>query len=200
MSQFDQDNTKFIKYNNDLINYYYFENGLDKEMIEKLKNQLKEIKPKLYDGNTSGVIDKTYRESQIWWIPKNKDFKWLYDRIGTLIKNGNDNMWNFDITHMNEEIQYAEYHAENAGHYDWHVDIGGASTSMRKISISIQLSDPEEYEGGELQFFFKRNTVTAPKTKGTAILFPSFMLHRVTPITKGTRKSLVLWVSGPPFK
>ena len=200
MSEFDKDNTRFIKYNNNLINYYYFENGLSSEQIKKLEEQIEKISPKLGEGNTSGVIDKSYRDSRIWWIPRDEEFKWLYNWVGTLIKKGNDNMWNFDITHMNEQIQYTEYDADYKGHYDWHVDIGGGSTSMRKISISIQLSDPSEYEGGELQFFFKRNTVTAPKAKGTAVLFPSFFLHRVTPTTKGKRKSLVLWVSGPPFK
>ena len=80
------------------------------------------------------------------------------------------------------------------------VDVGAAETSKRKISISVQLSGPEDYEGGDLQFYIKRDLITAPKTRGTATLFPSYFLHRVRPVTKGRRRCLILWISGPPFK
>jgi PKHD-type hydroxylase len=66
--------------------------------------------------------------------------------------------------------------------------------------MTIQLTDPDEYEGGDLQFMINQRVVTAPREKGTIIVFPSFILHRVTEITKGTRESIVAWVSGPAFR
>ena len=72
--------------------------------------------------------------------------------------------------------------------------------TTRKLSITVQLSDATEYEGGELQFMVNQNIITAPKEKGTAIIFPSFCLHRVTPVIKGSRKSIVGWIAGPPYR
>ncbi|MFT7073376.1 MAG: PKHD-type hydroxylase [Patiriisocius sp.] len=66
--------------------------------------------------------------------------------------------------------------------------------------MTIQLSDPNDYEGGDLRFMINKEIVNAPKEKGTIIIFPSFIMHRVTPITKGTRQSIVGWVSGPPYR
>ena len=75
----------------------------------------------------------------------------------------------------------------------------GANSSTRKLSVSIQLTDPEEYEGGELNFFINKDVIEAPKTKGTVIIFPSFFMHKVKMVTKGVRKSLVIWIHGPVF-
>jgi PKHD-type hydroxylase len=84
--------------------------------------------------------------------------------------------------------------------FNWHLDFGAGEISARKLSMTIQLSDPDEYEGGDLQFMINEKIVTAPREKGTLIIFPSFMIHRVTPIIRGTRQSIVGWVSGPPFR
>jgi PKHD-type hydroxylase len=104
-------------------------------------------------------------------------------------------MWNFNLSHFKEDLQLGQY-IEGEGHYDWHMDVG-ENASTRKLSVSIQLSDPEEYEGGELNFFINRNEIKAPKTKGTVVIFPSFFMHKVSMVTKGVRKSLVIWVHGP---
>jgi len=191
------ENTLFIPTNDNMVNYYFFREGFTPEMIEKLDKQLEGLE--MIDGNTGGVINKSYRSSKISWIPHTVEWNWLYEYLCTLVKQSNEALWNFDITHMGENIQYTEYDAEYEGHYDWHLDIGPGVSSRRKISISIQLSDPEEYEGGDLQFSYKRDIVTAPKNKGSVVLFPSFFLHRIVPVTRGKRRCLVLWVSGIPF-
>jgi PKHD-type hydroxylase len=197
-SQNDPNKSSFIP---NLINYYYFDKVFDKEKLDKLEEQLKGLSPEeMIEGNTAEVVNKSYRNSRIHWIPKTEEWKWLYEYMGQLAKHANDQIWHFDITHMNEMIQYTEYDEEYEGHYDWHVDVGAAETSKRKISISVQLSGPEDYEGGDLQFYIKRDLITAPKTRGTATLFPSYFLHRVRPVTKGRRRCLILWISGPPFK
>ena len=72
--------------------------------------------------------------------------------------------------------------------------------SRRKISITVQLSDPSEYEGGDLQIKINAGQSDTPKGLGNVVIFPSYLLHRVTPVTKGLRRSLVLWITGPAFK
>lgn len=217
MSQFDTDPTKFIKFSPNLNNFYYFTGGLTNEDIEKLTKQLynelagvsssenpdeinSKISENLHEGNVSGIIDKTYRDSRIHWLPKNAEWEWLYAKIGTYAYRANDAMWHFDISFMNEQIQFTEYDASYAGKYDWHIDVGSGVSSLRKIAIVVQLSDPSEYEGGDLQFYTTKNLTTVPRDKGTVVCFPTYFLHRVTPVTKGKRRSLVLWVSGTPFR
>lgn len=107
-------------------------------------------------------------------------------------------MWKFNVIGFGEDIQISEYNEEDNGHYDWHMDVGELSP-YRKISISVQLSDPKPYEGGDLLIFNSKNYKKLPNSKGTAILFPSYLLHKVTKVTKGTRKSLVIWITGKPF-
>jgi PKHD-type hydroxylase len=124
---------------------------------------------------------------------------WVYDRIRDLSIEANNAIWKFNLHSIIDSIQYTEYY-EGGGHYGWHTDIGPGSINHRKISITIQLSDPDEYEGGNLEMWSDGDFQTMPKQKGAAVLFPSFLLHRVTPVTKGTRKSLVLWVGGSPYK
>jgi PKHD-type hydroxylase len=120
----------------------------------------------------------------------------------------NDALWHFDLRSALECIQYTEYYASENGHYDWHQDIGpGELPSRRKVSITIQLSESDEYEGGELLICKGSNgngqldaNSKCQRGKGVSVLFPSYMMHRVTPVTKGTRKSLVLWVGGSHYR
>ena len=89
-------------------------------------------------------------------------------------------------------------------HYGWHADIGPGLLSKRKISITVQLSEPDEYEGGDMEVFkggsMKGPFDQAPRKAGCVFIFPSFMMHRVAPVTKGTRKSFVLWLGGNHYK
>ncbi|MGZ6539026.1 MAG: 2OG-Fe(II) oxygenase, partial [Bacteroidia bacterium] len=137
------------------------------------------------------------RMSQLMWIkPGASD--WIYDKLAQACIQTNATKYKFDIQGFQTELQLASY--EGNGFFEWHMDFGPGDISNRKLSITVQLSDPDEYEGGELQFMINQNIVTAPKEKGTAIIFPSFALHRVTPVTKGVRKSIVGWIGGPPYK
>jgi PKHD-type hydroxylase len=100
------------------------------------------------------------------------------------------------LSGFQEPLQIAEY--ESGGHYDWHVDIGADITSGRKISASVQLSDGNGYEGGELEFL-NVDSMDFPRSLGSVIIFPSYLPHRVKPVTRGIRRSLVVWVHGNPF-
>ena len=143
-------------------------------------------------------LDKNIRSTIISWIPSsNKDNEWLFQRLTDVINYSNKNFFNFDLSRI-QSLQYSIYH--EGGFYKDHVDLTGIKpTGARKLSFSVMLTDPEEYEGGELLLKFGYN-ITPPNKKGDIIFFPSYVLHEVTPVTKGTRKTLVGWVLGPPFK
>jgi PKHD-type hydroxylase len=117
-----------------------------------------------------------------------------------IIEQCNREYYNFEITGLSEDLQYTEYEAEYEGYYDYHLDIGSGIESSRKLSITVQLSDESEYEGGELEFVTGCEKKHASKKQGDVIVFPSYLLHKVNPITRGKRCSLVTWIGGPPFR
>jgi PKHD-type hydroxylase len=133
------------------------------------------------------------------WIRPAEEVRWFYVRMEQVARSLNDQIYQFDLRGFSEPFQYTVYHGNEGGHYDWHVDQGKLQ-QQRKLSFSLQLSDPAQYEGGELQAFASNDISTAPRERGAVIAFPSYVLHRVTPVTKGTRKSIVAWTSGPKFR
>lgn len=144
---------------------------------------------------------KDARHSEVKWMNQNQDNHWLYSKLSTITNNINDNFYKFNLSGMYEAIQHTTYKPDM--HYGWHVDSGVNNRSTivpRKLSITIQLSDPESYEGGDLEIWTGGKPEIAVRAKGAVVAFPSFRLHRVTPVTKGVRHSLVVWVGGPNFK
>lgn len=139
------------------------------------------------------------RITQLAWIEPNAAMTPFYNRIAGIVRQLNQQFYRFAVTGL-ENFQYTVYHGQQGGHYDWHIDYGRHSARPRKISLSVQLSDAADYQGGDLQFQVDSNPVTAPRTRGTLIAFPAFFLHRVTPVLSGTRKSLVVWATGPEFQ
>ena len=193
---FNQDPSRFSA---DHTNYYWFQNGFTSEELARIEKMTSDLS---FQVAGVGELDKSkiqneYRKSSIKWCPQNEEWEWVYNKLGTMISEAN-NMWKFDLTHMREQIQYTEYY-EGGGQYDWHMDCGIGIQAQRKVSVTVQLSHPDEYEGGDLEFNIG-NYMTAPRAQGAAVIFPSFYLHRVTPITKGIRKSFVLWVGGEPYR
>ena len=149
-----------------------------------------------------GIKDNR-RSSSVSWI--NWD-EWIPGILYNMIYSANKEYFKYDITHFNSKIQSTIYTSENRDHYTWHVDNSTPSLNTdkqeeRKLSISLILSGPDEYEGGELQFaYYKGFNASVRPQRGTAIIFPGWMPHRVRPVTKGKRISLVGWVDGPMFK
>ena len=187
----------------DIQNYYWFKQGFSEVELKNIYSGVESI-PFINAGTgEESVQDKKVRSSKIKWIPQNDEWEWLYAKLMGMIVEANNTIWKFDLYSVLDSIQYTEYHAEEEGHYDWHQDIGPGWLSKRKISVTVQLADPSEYEGGELEYW-KGGPLDyadkAPKGKGVVFIFPSFMMHRVTPVTKGIRRSFVLWVGGEPFK
>ena len=103
-------------------------------------------------------------------------------------------MWDFDIWGYHDSLQYTVYNGDG-GHYDWHADLG-PGLSNRKLSVVLQLSEGTDYDGGELQINPGGSILSVPKQLGLLCFFPSFLLHRVTPVTSGKRISLVTWLCG----
>lgn len=188
----------------DLSNWYYFKNGFSDEEIEEIHRiaSLSEFQEAALATTTTSEYIHEYRKSEIKWLKNDlpeADTKWVYQKFAQMCFEANEALWQFEITGMLEELQYGLYQGDG-GHYDWHMDVGPGQAQVRKISIVLQLSDPEEYEGGVFELFTNKNVKQLPKSKGAVTLFPSYCMHRVTPVTKGERRSLVLWVSGPSFK
>jgi PKHD-type hydroxylase len=178
-------------------NYYWFNGGFDGNEIEKIIEDSKK-----YEFVKATIVDEEntnkFRKSSVKWLPHDEQWSWLTDKIISLVLEANK-IWDFDIHSIIDDIQYTEYDGEG-GHYDWHIDIGPDSISHRKISIVIQLSDENDYVGGDLELMTGNGYSVVPRGKGNVAIFPSFLLHRVTPLTSGNRKSLVLWVGGGHYK
>lgn len=147
----------------------------------------------------TGVKNSEIRTSKVSWINNNSRTGWLYDRMAWIGRNLNGQFFDLDLYGFVEDFQYTEYTVGH--HYTWHMDKGPESkSSPRKLSLVLLLSDPSEYEGGDLEIFTGVNPVSLDKKKGIVHAFPSFVMHRVTPITRGIRRSLVVWIAGPKFR
>ena len=178
--------------------------GIEENTVDEL-NFLAEQYPienaQIGDGKAGkNHSDSQIRRSQIRWVKddliKNKMYQYAL--------HANRYLWNFDVNHV-EDVQHTRYHHEDQGHYDWHVDIfwdNNKTMYDRKISVIIQLTDGDEYEGGD--FLIDPQYIQPPKDlmrkKGTVFVFPSFIRHKVTPVTAGERKSFVSWIEGPAFR
>ena len=122
----------------------------------------------------------------------------LYDLVVSAATQVNSTIWQYSLQGM-DKLQFLKYNV--GGHYGWHLDIGGGEHMYRKLSFVIPLSPPEAYEGGELIVQTSPKEISVPLTQGKMILFPSFVLHKVTPVTKGERHMLVGWLRGKtPFQ
>jgi PKHD-type hydroxylase len=140
------------------------------------------------------------RITRVAWMVRKPEIQWLHTRLEEMVLPINAEFYRYDLYGLNEAFQYTVYEGAQGGHYNWHVDMGEKRYEPRKISLSLQLSGPSDYEGGELVIQAGDGDCAAEKARGTLIAFPSYVLHRVEPVTAGIRKSLVIWVAGPEFR
>ena len=164
------------------------------EEVARIEALVRDLEPQS-GAVIAGSGQQERRRSEVRWLSHGEHTSWLYDRIGLLIHRLNEQHWRFVLGGM-EAIQVARYGVGDG--YDWHVDLGPGQASMRKLSISVQLTEGDAYEGGDLEF--PDGPEGLARSRGDAIVFPSFMHHRVAPLTRGERWSLVAWVVGPPFR
>ena len=185
--------------------FYYYKNVFNDEMIKNLTDMVY-ANYKFSKGKTGtkelGDMTDSYETNNrdIAYIDPKPHSKWLYDLLFPLALEANKNLFHFDIDIVTDAIHYVIY-PEDGGHLDWHMDVGAFGVNKRKLAMTVQLSDSSDYEGGDFQIWMGgKNYITVPREKGDVIVFPSFCMHRVTPITRGERRCLVFWTGGRPFR
>ena len=175
--------------------------------IVKLGQSLPVGRGELEGWDGDGVDDDAIRDSATAWLTPGPDTDWVFEKLAAVAGRAN-RRYGFELNGFEEDLQFTSYDRAGA-FYTWHQDGLDAPVSHRKLSMVVQLTDPEEYRGAELQFFevaedYDDDLLTgfteASSRLGTVVVFPSFEFHRVLPLRSGTRHSLVAWVSGPPFR
>ncbi len=140
-----------------------------------------------------------YRNCDVSWLEMDQEQnRWIYQRALDVARQANEQLFKLEILGFTERFQIITYRPGD--HIDWHIDIGPRGQSLRKISMVIQLSDPATYEGGDFEFFAFYKAERMPRERGSVLVFPSYLLHRVSPVTAGERKSVVCWVGGPHYR
>ena len=150
-------------------------------------------------GKPEGGTNTNKRVTTISWIPF-QEMGHMYQDLNNFIQKANENHFGFGDIQVTEQAQFTEY--PEGGFYDWHMDCDVSmqhEPPVRKISMTLLLNDPSEFEGGDLELLENKNKATRLK-QGHAIIFASFLRHRVNPVTKGMRQSLVVWFGGKPFR
>lgn len=186
------------------------------ECVRLTSNAKRQVMEEAKVGYTGpNKTDHGHRKGGVTWLPRHEtELSWLWERIEFYTKKANSESFGFDVSHF-ESVQFSEYNAPKEGcecqkgdHFEWHQDgdlFGEAKVIKpfdRKLSVCIQLSDPSQYTGG--QFVVNPYGTHIPVKEfnqaGDMIIFPSFLWHKVEPITWGTRHSLVTWWEGPRFR
>ena len=183
---------------NNFVEFIYYQGLFLPHEIDRILGFWDDEKTIKAEVDGESVYKDELRKSSVMFVDNTPENDWIYNRLAGLAIKSNNERYHFDLLGFHQELQLTRY--SEGDFFDWHLDFGVGGTSTRKLSMTIQLSEPDAYEGGDLQFMINQNIVTAPREKGTIVIFPSFIIHRVTPITKGTRESIVGWVAGPPYR
>jgi len=186
-----------VNYGTKIESCAFWHDAFTEEQLDYLQGIAKNnTLPGLVGGaNNNGEV----RRSEVSWLNDDSNHSWVFDRIAHVVSTLNAEYFQFNLGHFSEPVQLSNYSEHNNGTYHWHQDFGSIGP-YRKLSLVLQLSDPREYEGGELQLLTEKKETTIAKQRGLITVFPSWTLHRVTPTTRGNRQSMVVWVSGEPFR
>ena len=174
-----------------------WQSSLDSEKCYDFIERCRDLPP--LEATIFNDSQSDHRNSTVRWVnndPEIKDMLWWH------VKQANRFAFNVDVTDTCD-VQFTEYSSANSGKYDWHHDVDWTSNHAfdRKLSVVVQLSDPKYYEGADFEFAeVESPEKNALKCKGTVLVFPSYLTHRVTEITSGTRYSLVAWFEGPRWR
>lgn len=152
-------------------------------------------------GLVRGERNDNIRRARIAWLDSEGEDLWVFERLMDTVIKANRKHFEFDLTEFAEKMQVAWYDAGQGGHFDWHIDQGdGQFAARRKLTMVVQLSDGESYEGGDLELNANGCPRAVSRRLGSATLFPSFTPHRVTPMARNSRYSMTTWVHGPAFR
>lgn len=192
----------YLNLSNYSTTFYYYSNLFNSYEIDKIIamcNKLPQVDGAM--GTTNNfIVNKKHRNSVISWVNINEQTKWLYEKLTHCILDVNKSFFEYDLTRI-ETLQFTRYYGSDSGVYCPHTDCNpGYYADNRKLSFVMQLSDPEDYEGGELRLHQARTPDIIKKEKGLITFFPSHVLHECTPVTSGVRYTLVGWIYGPKIK
>lgn len=175
--------------------YAYWDKAFSKEECEKI---IEIGNSKILNQATTRGEVKNLRNSEVSWLYPSDDLEWAYRRMTDIVLSLNERFFKFDLFGNTEGFQFTKYSAPG-GKYGKHVD-SAHGCLIRKLSFTLQLSDPSNYKGGDLCLYAAEKPDVMQKEQGYVVVFPSYVLHEVKPVTQGTRYSLVSWVTGKPFK
>jgi len=181
--------------------FIFYEQIIPEKLVDLMVEELARYDRSYVEGQigdrTSGATFENKRSSKVSWMYEDD---WVCSIFAHYFHIANKEQWEYELNGL-DGIQITRYDVND--HYTWHSDYGTSEDERytRKLSATILVTDPSEYEGGDLEFIdYHNNLVVAPRQKGTMIVFDSRVPHRVTPITKGQRISLVTWMLGPKLK
>ena len=187
-------------YSTPIEDFAWWEGAFTNEELDALQNRAKSsgIAGQVASNDVE-VVDDNVRRSEISWLNWESQNAWIFHKLSHVVSGLNSKFFHFDLTGFGEALQLTNYDQRYKGTYDWHQDFN--STISRKLTVIVQLSDASEYDGGNLEIINNYGgPVCMKKQRGLIIAFPSWTVHRVTPVTRGSRQSLVAWISGPNFK
>ena len=179
--------------------FVWWDNGFTEQELNRLQEQAKRAEQRAPVGGDPPEEELVkMRRSHVSWLQKTPETAWVFEKLGYIASSLNAQYYRFDLTGFGEPFQLTNYDQSEHGMYGWHQDYNGKTS--RKLSLVLQLTDPSQYEGGNLQVHTGMQPQTVRKQRGLVAAFPSYVLHQVTPVTSGNRQSLVAWVSGPAFR
>ena len=171
----------------------------DRECDLIIQYGLVKYRKNLQHAHVGAGLNTSIRESHVVMFPNDdEEIYWMFRKVTDIINQVNKDCFGYDLNCI-ELLQFTNYDSRTQGFYKKHVDLYYGAL-CRKLSFTLQLTDETSYEGGDLCFHFSDNPIILPKKRGTLICFPSYVVHEITPVTKGVRNSLVGWILGPNFK
>ena len=180
--------------------FAWWEGAFRDEELDWLQERARQATQRAQVGGADGgEVNDQIRRSELNWLNKDPDCEWVFQKLSHVASKLNADYFGFDLTGFGEALQLTNYNESNQGTYIWHQDFGSSGVS-RKLSMVLQLSDPQDYQGGELQLLTRKEPTSIKKKRGLITVFPAWTLHQVTPVIKGNRQTLVAWVSGPAFR
>ncbi len=167
--------------------------------VLQLQERIYPVKSTVGDGDKS-KYDPKVRSVDTYNIEYSEDTAWIFKKIAAAVGKANAEYYRYDLYGITHALQLLHYKATENGHYDWHIDCGNGNSATRKISVSIPLTPRNAYRGGELWINNNGNEIKAVDEQGSISMFPSYLLHQVTPVTEGERWVIVIWINGPRFR
>ena len=176
--------------------FHLFPSAISDDDIDKLKTDAEAVTAQQGTVFSTANDSHSLRQSTIKWM----DQSWIKDMLWPFVKEANEMSFAVDVRNQ-ADMQYTIYESANQGHYDWHHDVHWSSQDLqdRKLSVTLQLSDPTSYEGGLFEFDEVKTTADF-SAKGSVLVFPSYLSHKVHPVTAGERHALVAWFFGPRWR